>query len=127
MSPTKDNCPECGHTLFKKSGRGFKKPFCINEACPNFSPKTTGYKKKDKEPAERTPKEDAKAEPRLRGQRYAPAKTAAAGKAVGTKATGAAAAKASETKAKRARTEVKPAPKTAKSSKKKAAPEGEAT
>jgi DNA topoisomerase-1 len=46
--PTKDNCPECGHTLFKKSGRGFKKPFCANEACPNFLPEDKrGYKKKE--------------------------------------------------------------------------------
>ncbi|MGM9522124.1 MAG: type I DNA topoisomerase, partial [Oscillospiraceae bacterium] len=27
--PVAENCPECGHTMFKKSGRGFKKPFCI--------------------------------------------------------------------------------------------------
>ena len=26
----KDDCPVCGHTMFKKAGRGFKKPFCIN-------------------------------------------------------------------------------------------------
>lgn len=45
--PVKDNCPECGHTMFKKSGRGFKKPFCINEECPNFLPEDKrGYKKK---------------------------------------------------------------------------------
>jgi DNA topoisomerase-1 len=50
--PTKDNCPECGQTLFKKSGRGFKKPYCINEACPNFLPEDKrGYKKKPKEEA----------------------------------------------------------------------------
>ena len=46
--PTKEVCPECGQTMFKKSGRGFKKPFCINEQCPNFTPedKRGGYKKK---------------------------------------------------------------------------------
>jgi DNA topoisomerase I len=45
--PVKDNCTECGHTLFKKSGKGFKKPFCINEACPNFLPEDKrGYIKK---------------------------------------------------------------------------------
>lgn len=45
--PVKDNCPDCGWTLFKKSGKGFKKPFCINEACPNFLPEDKrGYKKK---------------------------------------------------------------------------------
>ena len=45
--PVKDDCPQCGHTMFKKSGRGFKKPFCINEQCPNFLPEDKrGYKKK---------------------------------------------------------------------------------
>ncbi len=53
--PVKDCCPECGWTMFKKSGRGFKKPFCINEACSAFVPeeKRGGYrKKKTEEPAE---------------------------------------------------------------------------
>ncbi len=36
--PVKENCPECGWTMFKKSGRGFKKPFCIHEGCPAFVP-----------------------------------------------------------------------------------------
>ena len=52
--PVKDNCPECGWTMFKKSGRGFKKPFCINESCAAFVPedKRGGYrKKKTEEPA----------------------------------------------------------------------------
>ena len=45
--PVADVCPECGHTMFKKSGRGFKKPFCINEKCPNFTPEDKrGYRKK---------------------------------------------------------------------------------
>ena len=45
--PVKENCPVCGQTMFKKSGRGFKKPFCINEKCSNFLPEDQrGYKKK---------------------------------------------------------------------------------
>ena len=36
--PTKDVCPQCGKTLFKPSGRGARKPFCVNEACPDFVP-----------------------------------------------------------------------------------------
>ena len=36
--PVKDNCPVCGQTMFKKAGRGAKKPFCINESCSNFTP-----------------------------------------------------------------------------------------
>jgi DNA topoisomerase-1 len=45
--PVKDDCPECGRTMFKKAGRGYKRPFCINEACPNFLPEEKrGYPKK---------------------------------------------------------------------------------
>jgi len=45
--PVADNCALCGHTLFKTSGRGFRKPFCTNEACSNFLPEDKrGYKKK---------------------------------------------------------------------------------
>ena len=48
--PVKDNCPVCGHTMFKKSGRGYKRPYCINEECSNFTPeeKRGGYQKKAK-------------------------------------------------------------------------------
>ncbi|MBU5434174.1 type I DNA topoisomerase [Pseudoflavonifractor sp. MSJ-37] len=76
--PVKDNCPECGHTLFKKSGRGFKKPFCINPECPNFLPEDQrGYKKKTAEnadPAQGVPPEEEKK----------PAKKAAAKKTAST-------------------------------------------
>ena len=62
--PVKETCPECGHTLFKKSGRGFKKPFCINPECPNFLPEDQrGYKKKAasaESPAEGAPPEEEK-------------------------------------------------------------------
>ncbi len=45
--PVKDYCPECGKTLFKLSGKGKKKPFCINEECSAFLPEDQrGYKKK---------------------------------------------------------------------------------
>ena len=52
--PVKETCPECGWTMFKKSGRGFKRPFCINEACPAFVPeeKRGGFRKKKTETAE---------------------------------------------------------------------------
>ncbi len=56
--PTKDYCPSCGKTLFKPSGKGQKKAFCINEECSEFVPEEKrGYKKKtaaksdDKKPA----------------------------------------------------------------------------
>ena len=45
--PTAEDCPECGQTLFKKSGKGRMKPFCINESCPNFLPEDQrGYRRK---------------------------------------------------------------------------------
>ncbi len=45
--PTELDCPSCGMTMFKKSGRGRMKPFCINEKCPNFLPEDQrGYYKK---------------------------------------------------------------------------------
>ncbi|MBR7146310.1 MAG: type I DNA topoisomerase [Oscillospiraceae bacterium] len=45
--PVKDDCPKCGQTMFKKSGKGFKKPFCINEKCEAFVPEEKrGYVKK---------------------------------------------------------------------------------
>ena len=48
--PVKDDCPVCGETMFKRSGKGFKKPFCINEKCENFLPEDKrGYPKKTEE------------------------------------------------------------------------------
>ena len=54
--PTAEDCPTCGQTMFKKSGRGRMKSFCINETCANFLPedKRGYYKKADK--AEEKPK-----------------------------------------------------------------------
>ena len=57
--PTADDCPSCGMTMFKKSGRGRMKPFCINETCEKFLPedKRGYYKKKTAEDgAEEKPK-----------------------------------------------------------------------
>ena len=59
--PTAEDCPTCGQTLFKKSGRGRMKPFCVNETCPNFLPEDKrGYYKKpaaNPEEAESAPTE----------------------------------------------------------------------
>ena len=45
--PTDQDCPGCGQTMFKRSGKGRMKPFCINEACENFLPEDKrGYYKK---------------------------------------------------------------------------------
>lgn len=62
--PTKDFCPNCGKTLFKPSGKGQKKGFCINEECTAFVPEDKrGYKKKPaakKQAAKKTTKKTTK-------------------------------------------------------------------
>ena len=94
--PVKDNCPECGHTLFKKSGRGFKKPFCINPECPNFLPEDQrGYKKKTIATTE-TPAEDAPPEEEKKPAKKTAAKKTTTKKAATTKKT--TAAKKTDTK-----------------------------
>jgi len=73
--PTKDYCPACGKTMFKRSGRGPLKSFCINESCTNFVPEDQRvYKKK-------TPEEKAaKAAEKKSTARKAPAGKPAAKK-----------------------------------------------
>lgn len=45
--PTAEDCPVCGQTMFKKSGKGRMKPFCINPDCKNFLPEDKrGYRRK---------------------------------------------------------------------------------
>ena len=90
--PVKDNCPVCGKTMFKLSGRGFKKPFCINESCPNFLPEDQrGYRKKKEETvesgeggtsaaAEKPAKTGKKAAASKAGAKKAPAKKTSARK-----------------------------------------------
>ena len=39
--------------MFKKSGKGFNRPFCINPDCPNFLPEDKrGYRKKTEDGGE---------------------------------------------------------------------------
>ncbi len=59
--PTEHDCPECGQTMFKKSGKGRMKPFCINEKCSNFLPEDKrGYYKKKTEEEPKKEKKTAK-------------------------------------------------------------------
>ena len=45
--PVKDRCPSCGKTMFKLSGKGARKPFCVNPECEAFVPEDKrGYRKK---------------------------------------------------------------------------------
>ena len=86
--PTKDFCPACGKTLFKHSGRGPLKSFCINEACPNFVPEDKRVYKK-KTPEEKAAAEAKRAEKKTAGTKKTAAGTKAAAKKPAAKKTAA--------------------------------------
>ena len=109
--PTAEDCPECGQTMFKKSGKGRMKPFCINENCSRFLPedKRGYYRKKT---TEETAEEAGEVKPAGEAPEQAPAKakasTKAAKKTAGkttAKTAGKTTRKTSSTKAKKAETE----------------------
>ena len=117
--PVKDDCPVCGQTMFKKAGKGFKKPFCINPNCPNFLPEDKrGYPKRPaaEAPTEEAPAEEMAEQPAAKETATAK-KTAAAKKAAAAKKTAtakkAAAAKKTAAKTTAAKTAKKPAAKKA--------------
>ena len=131
--PVKDNCPECGWTMFKKSGRGFKKPFCIHEGCPNFTPeeKRGGWKRKTADDAGEAGSESGTApeEKQPEAKKTAAKKTAAS--KTGAKKTSTAKKAASKTAAEKTAAKKTTAKKTAakKTAAKKAegeSPDGEA-
>ncbi len=86
----KDDCPVCGQTMFKKAGKGFKKPFCINPACENFLPEDKrGFVRKkaaDAEAAEEKPAKRSAAK-KTTAKTAAKAETAAKKTAVQKEAT----------------------------------------
>jgi len=89
--PTAEDCPECGQTLFKKSGKGRMKPFCINEKCSRFLPEDQRgyYKKKTAEDGAPAP-EEKPAEKKTAAKKTAakaPAKKTAAKKTAAKKTT----------------------------------------
>ena len=117
--PVKDDCPVCGQTMFKRSGRGFKRPYCINPACSNFLPEDQrGYPKKktdgdgteppetEEAPAKKSAaakkttaaKKTATAKKTAAAKKPAAAKTAAAKKPAAAKKTAAATKKTTTTK-----------------------------
>ena len=112
--PVKDNCPICGWTMFKLSGRGFKRPFCINEACANFLPedKRGGFKKKAEDAAEGESAQPAEKKP---AAKKSAAKKTTAKKTTSSAKTGAAkkTATAKKTTAKKTTTAKKSAKKAA--------------
>ena len=78
--PTAEDCPKCGFSLYKKSGRGRMKPFCINETCEAFLPEDKrGYYKKKTETNEEVPADEPQGEPTAAAPEKKPAakKTAA--------------------------------------------------
>ena len=94
--PTAEDCPACGQSMFKKSGRGRMKPFCINEKCPNFLPEDQrGYYKKKtptteegaEQPAEAPAPEAAEPETKKTSTKKTAAKKTTAKKTT-TKSTG---------------------------------------
>jgi len=85
--PVKDDCPACGHTMFKKAGKGFKKPYCINEACENFVPEEKrGYTKKTAK-EESASGEEKKPAAKKTAAKKTPAKKTAAKKSAAKKTT----------------------------------------
>ena len=98
--PTAEDCPECGFTMFKKSGKGRMKPFCINETCSKFLPEDQrGYYKK-KTAGEEASGEETKAEKKAPAKKAGAKKTAA--KKPAAKKTGAKTAKKAAKKTKEA-------------------------
>ena len=93
--PTAEDCPECGQTLFKKSGKGRMKPFCINESCSKFLPEDQrGYYKKktaaeggEATPEEAPAKKTAKSATKKTAAKKAASSKSASAKAASTKKT----------------------------------------
>ncbi len=105
--PTAQDCPSCGQTMFKKSGRGQMKPFCINEKCPDFPPEDKrGYKRRMPKATTDTVENAEEIAPAAEEAEKKPAKTAKTTK-TGKTAKAAKAAKAAKTTKKAA--EKKPA------------------
>ena len=86
--PTELDCPVCGMTMFKRSGRGAMKPFCTNETCTNFLPEDKrGYHRKPAasvEAAEQQAAEEEAAEQK-KTVKKSPAKKPAAKKTAAAK------------------------------------------
>lgn len=87
--PTAEDCPECGQTLFKKSGKGRMKPFCINEHCRRFLPEDQRgyYKKKTDEEAVQQPQAEQKESADKKTTKKTETKKAAAKKSTAKKTT----------------------------------------
>ena len=90
--PTDKDCEVCGQTLFKKSGRGRMKSFCVNENCSQFLPEDQRgyYKKKTAETPETEPaaaQEAGKPAKKATGKKDSTGKKTASSKKTTTKKT----------------------------------------
>lgn len=89
--PVKDECPSCGKTMFKLSGKGQRKPFCANPECEKFLPEDKrGYRRraaKTEESAETAG--ETKTDETVAGEAEAekPVKKSASGKTAAAKTT----------------------------------------
>jgi len=65
--------------MFKKSGKGRMKPFCVNETCSRFLPEDQRgyYKKKTGEASEESPKDEKTAAKKTASKKTAAKKAAA--------------------------------------------------
>ena len=101
--PVKDSCPVCGWTMFKKPGKGARKPFCINESCSNFTPeeKRGGWRKKVEPAAGEAAEAAAAEEKKPAAKKPAAKKTTTTKKTAAKKATGTKKATAKKTTAKK--------------------------
>lgn len=59
--PQKERCEECGHTMYKRSGRGAKKMFCANPECSRYVPQERKTKTSEDEEKKETKKITKKA------------------------------------------------------------------
>lgn len=103
--PTDQDCPVCGQTLFKRSGKGRMKPFCVNEQCPQFLPEDQrGYykRKTQEETADGNPEKPEGPEAEKETKKAAPQKASAVKKAAGKKTASATKAASKKTAAKKA-------------------------
>jgi DNA topoisomerase-1 len=74
--------------MFKASGRGAKKPFCINESCKNFVPEDKrGYKRTPKTDDDKSSAEEGVKKPSVKKQAKKPTKRKTTRKTTARKAT----------------------------------------
>ena len=101
--PVKDDCQSCGQTMFKKPGKGFKRPYCINPACERFVPEEKrGYVRK--RTAETSREDGAAEEKKPEAKKRGAQKTASAKKTAAKKETKASAGRGAARKSATART-----------------------